>query len=87
MFTNVVPGSLNTNAKFHKLGTVMDKKTRKISVVQNIRRNTQFKQGDTQAVIDNISPFVVKSRFQRPHRDSAKSPQPQLAGRFQAFSP
>lgn len=50
-----------TNSNFHKLGTMVDHNVRKISIVDKNRRNTQFNQDDTQAIVDNLSPFIMPS--------------------------
>jgi PHD/YefM family antitoxin component YafN of YafNO toxin-antitoxin module len=80
-------GSKFMNSKFQKLGTVLDKKTRKISIIEQNRRKTQFRGGDTQAVIEDISPFMVKPKMVFEQREFAKSPQPQEESRFRALSP
>lgn len=44
-------------------------------------------EGDTQAVIEDISPFMVKPKMIVEQREFAKSPQPQEQSRFRALSP
>lgn len=88
-FQTVKPGLFqdkNLN-KFHKLGTLMNHNIRKISIMDQNRRNTQFQNINTQDIVEDISEFVRPSAFSRQQRDGLKSPQPQLDTKFRAFSP
>lgn len=91
MFQTVSPSDYeteNTN-NFHKLGTVLDHKVRKISIVglQNNRRNTNIGDFNTQTVVNNLWPAEIQSMFRKNQRETAMSPQPQHASKYRAFSP
>lgn len=86
MFEKVQP-SQTKQTNFHKLGTVFNRNVRKISVIDKNRRNTQFGNGDTQAIVDNLAPYMVSNVYRANQRNDTYSPQPQMHSTLRAFSP
>lgn len=73
--------------KFHKIGTMMGSNIRKISVMQNDRRGTQFKNPNTQEIVENLSPFMINTNMGNRLRQNVRSPEPDSNNAFRAFSP
>jgi hypothetical protein len=92
MFQTVISPK-NTGIKtnnFHKIGTVLDQKSRKISVVagNNSKRNTKFDTFlNTQCVVNNLLPVKYPVVYRKNKRESAISPQPQRTPMCMAMSP
>ena len=78
---------LNKDNNFQKIGTMMNKKIRKISVSEQTKRNSQFKAHQTQLVIENLSPFIINAELQNRFRNEPQSPTPKITENFRPFSP
>ena len=71
----------------HKLGTMQNNKILKISAAEQRRRNSQFKDHQTQLVIENLSPFIENAKLQNKFRNEPQSPAPKHGDNFRSFSP
>lgn len=74
-------------SNFHKLGTMFNNKTRKISVLEQNKRNSQFQNNQTQLIIENLSPFVMNANIKNQFLHEPVSPDPKLLGDIRPFSP
>ena len=77
----------NNDNTFQKIGTMLNKKIRKISVAEQSKRNSHFKFHQTQLVIENLSPFIVNANLQNRFHNEPQSPTPKITENFRAFSP
>lgn len=69
---------------FQKLGTVLNTKIRKISILDQARRNTQCQNVNTQDIVENLTPFIMQ--YNQLGSLANKPGSPELT-RFRAFSP
>ena len=72
---------------FHKLGTMFTNKTRKISVMEQNKRNSQFQNHQTQLIIENLSPFILNTNIKNQFHHEPLSPDPKYLGDIRPFSP
>lgn len=77
----------NMSNNFHKIGTMLNNKIRKISVAEQNKRNSNFQSHQTQLVIENLSPFIVNTNMKNCFRNEPQSPKPKDADNLRPFSP
>lgn len=77
----------NMSNNFQKIGTMLNKKIRKISVADQSKRNSNFQTHQTQLVIENLSPFIVNANMKNWFRNEPQSPKPKDAENLRPFSP
>ena len=87
MFTGNKNIIQKNKSNFQKIGTMLNKNMRKISIAEQNKRNSQFQNNQTQLIIENLSPFILNTNIKNQFQNEPLSPDPNFLGGMRPFSP